>query len=122
MRAVLAVFGVLLTLIGFGWFLQGIGVLPGSFMTGEIRWAVYGVVAVVVGVGLVVKFGTRRVIVNTVASVLLLMGTVWFLQGINVLPGSFMTGQPRWAVYGAIADGVAIALLLTNRRKAAPQM
>jgi len=122
MRAVLAVFGVLLTLIGFGWFLQGIGVLPGSFMTGEIRWAVYGGVAVVVGVGLVVKFGTRRVIVNTVASVLLLMGTVWFLQGINVLPGSFMTGQPRWAVYGAIADGVAIALLLTNRRKAAPQM
>jgi len=122
MRAVLAVFGVLLTLIGFGWFLQGIGVLPGSFMTGEIRWAVYGVVAVVVGVGLVVKFGTRRVIVNTVASVLLLMGTVWFLQGINVLPGSFMTGQPRWAVYGAIADGAAIALLLTNRRKAAPQM
>jgi len=122
MRGVLAVFGVLLILIGFGWFLQGIGVLPGSFMTGEIRWAVYGGVAVVVGVGLVVKFGTRRVIVNTVAAVLLLMGTVWFLQGINVLPGSFMTGQPRWAVYGAIADAVAIALLLTNRRKAVPQM
>ena len=122
MRAVLAVFGVLLTLIGFGWFLQGIGVLPGSFMTGEIRWAVYGAVTVVVGVGLAVKFGTRNVIVNTVAAVLLLMGTVWFLQGVNVLPGSFMTGQPRWAVYGAIVDGVAVALVLANRRKAVPQM
>jgi hypothetical protein len=122
MRTVLAVFGVLLILIGFGWFLQGIGVLPGSFMTGEIRWAVYGAVAVVVGLGLLVRFGSRKVVVNTVASVLLLMGTVWFFQGINVLPGSFMTGQPRWAVYGAIADGVAIALLSTNRRKAVPQM
>jgi hypothetical protein len=122
MRAALAIFGVLLALIGFGWFLQGIGVLPGSFMTGQIQWAVYGGVAVVVGVGLVVKFGTRKVIVNTVATVLLLMGTIWFLQGINVLPGSFMTGQPRWAVYGALADFVAIALLLTNRRKAVPQM
>ena len=28
------------------------------------------------------------------------VGTVWILQGINVLPGSFMTGQTRWAVIG----------------------
>jgi len=34
---------------------------------------------------------------------LLFVGTVWFLQGINVLPGSFMSGQPRWAVNGGIA-------------------
>jgi len=33
----------------------------------------------------------------------MLVGTVWFFQGINVLPGSFMTGQTQWAVYGAIA-------------------
>ena len=24
-------------------------------------------------------------------------GIVWLLQGINVLPGSFMTGDPFWA-------------------------
>ncbi len=30
-------------------------------------------------------------------------GSIWFLQGINVLPGSFITGQIRWAVYGGIA-------------------
>ena len=35
-----------------------------------------------------------------VASVLpVLLGYVWFLQGISVLPRSFMTGQLRWAVY-----------------------
>ena len=42
---------------------------------------------------------------------------VWFLQGINVLPGGFMTGQIRWAVYGAIAVAVDVILLVTAARK-----
>ncbi len=118
MRIVLTVVGVLLVLVGFGWFLQGINVLPGSFMTGQIRWAVYGGMAVVVGLALLFRFGTRKVILNSVAAILLLMGTVWFFQGINVLPGSFMTGQVKWAVYGGIADLVGVVLLLANRRSA----
>ena len=56
--------------------------------------------------------------VLTVAGVILmLMGTVWFLQGINILPGSFMTGQPRWAVNGVIAVAVGIALVIASRRR-----
>jgi hypothetical protein len=43
---------------------------------------------------------------------------VAFLQGINVLPGSFMTGQTRWAVYGGIAVAAGIALLLRANRNA----
>ncbi len=31
--------------------------------------------------------------INIVAVLLILTGIVWFFQGINVLPGSFMTGQ-----------------------------
>jgi hypothetical protein len=31
-------------------------------------------------------------------AILMVIGGAWFLQGINVLPGSFMTGQIRWAV------------------------
>ena len=50
-------------------------------------------------------------ITNIVASLLVLSGAIWFLQGINVLPGSFMTGQIRWAVYGGIAVAAGIALL-----------
>jgi C4-dicarboxylate transporter len=115
MRTVLTVIGVLLVLVGFGWFLQGINVLPGSFMTGQVRWALYGGVAVVVGVALVIRYGTRKTVVNTVAAILLLMGTVWFLQGVNVLPGSFMTGQVRWAVYGGIVDLVGLVLVIVNR-------
>ena len=34
---------------------------------------------------------------------LVLVGVVWILQGINLLPGSFMTGQMQWAAFGAIA-------------------
>lgn len=54
---------------------------------------------------------------NGAGVVLLIFGAVWFLQGINVLPGSFMTGQIRWAVYGGIAMVVGIALLLTAKRR-----
>jgi hypothetical protein len=52
-----------------------------------------------------------------VAGVLLmLVGTVWFFQGINVLPGSFMTGQMQWAVYGAIAFLVGVVVFYRARR------
>jgi hypothetical protein len=44
-----------------------------------------------------------RITQNIVAGLLVLAGAIWFLQGVNVLPGSFMTGQTRWAVYGGIA-------------------
>ena len=57
-----------------------------------------------------------RVSLNIVGSLLVLSGTVWFLQGINLLPGSFMTGQLRWAVYGAIAVASGVALLLGANR------
>jgi hypothetical protein len=58
-----------------------------------------------------------RIIVRIVAVLLFLFGYVWFLQGINVLPGSFMTRQIRWAVYGGIAVVVGIALLFAVKRR-----
>jgi uncharacterized membrane protein HdeD (DUF308 family) len=58
-------------------------------------------------------------IVMIVAGVLcLLLGCVWILQGINILPGSFMTGQTKWAIYGALLVIIGIGLLFSaNRRK-----
>jgi hypothetical protein len=49
--------------------------------------------------------------------VLLLTGGVWLLQGINVLPGSYMTGDPQWAVNGAIAMVVGAGLFWLGNRK-----
>jgi hypothetical protein len=120
MRIAANVVGVVLLMIGVVWFLQGINVLPGSFMTGQTKWAVYGGIAVAVGGALLAKWGGRRPSLNTVAAIVLLMGTTWILQGVNILPGSFMTGQMRWAVYGGIADLIGVGvLLLANRRAAA---
>ena len=120
MRIVINVFGVLLVLMGSVWFLQGVNVLPGSFMTGQLRWAVYGGIAFIIGAALLLKMGVRKIILNTIAMLLLFMGTVWFFQGINVLPGSFMSGQIKWAVYGGIADVLGVALLFANRRRTLP--
>ena len=48
---------------------------------------------------------------------LILGGLVWILQGLNVLPGSFMTGDPLWAWRGAGMLVVGIALIVISRRK-----
>jgi hypothetical protein len=58
-----------------------------------------------------------KISLNIAGGILVLFGAIWFLQGVNVLPGSFMTGQIRWAVYGGIAVAVGISLLIgANRR------
>lgn len=51
------------------------------------------------------------------AVILVLVGLVWLFQGIGVLPGSFMTGQIRWALAGAASILIGIGLGIYNRRK-----
>ena len=58
MRYVLLVVGGLMILTGGVWLLQGIGILPGSFMTGQPFWAVMGAICLVIG-GLVIFAGLR---------------------------------------------------------------
>jgi hypothetical protein len=58
-----------------------------------------------------------KIVLNIVGVLLLLIGSIWFLQGINVLPGSFMSGQTRWAVRGGILVFVGVAGLVWANRK-----
>jgi hypothetical protein len=51
---------------------------------------------------------------RVVAIVLLVVGVVWFFQGVGVIEGSFMTGEAVWAVIGALCVAAAVALLLTR--------
>jgi hypothetical protein len=61
-----------------------------------------------------------KIALNIVGVLLVIMGGIWFFQGINVLPGSFMTGQMKWAIYGGIAFVAGIvALIVANRKRAA---
>ena len=55
--------------------------------------------------------------VLVVGVLLALGGLVWILQGVNVLPGSYMSGDPRWAWRGAGVLVVGIALIVISRRK-----
>jgi len=58
-----------------------------------------------------------KIVLNIIAILLILSGGIWFLQGINILPGSFMTGQIQWAIYGGIAILAGIGLIVWNRSR-----
>jgi hypothetical protein len=59
-----------------------------------------------------------RIALNVSGVLCLLVGCVWLLQGINILPGSFMTGQTKWAIYGGLLAAGGVGLLISaNRRR-----
>jgi hypothetical protein len=59
-----------------------------------------------------------KILVNIVGGIIFLGGLVFFLQGINVLPGSYMTGDPKWAMIGAVMMVVGVgSFVFTSRRK-----
>jgi len=58
-----------------------------------------------------------RIALNIAGILCLLVGCVWILHGINILPGSFMTGQTKWAVYGGIVAVAGVGLLISANRR-----
>ena len=58
MPRVLRLVGILLVATGAVWIFQGLGVLPGSFMTGDLTWTWIGGGAVLAGVA-VLALGRR---------------------------------------------------------------
>ena len=58
-----------------------------------------------------------RIVTTILAVILILGGTVWILQGVNILPGSFMTGQIAWAYRGAAAAAIGLVLLVAVNLK-----
>jgi multisubunit Na+/H+ antiporter MnhB subunit len=55
-----------------------------------------------------------------IAGVIVAIGLVWIGQGSGVIPGSFMSGDPRWALIGAIlvAVGLVVSWTALSRRPA----
>jgi hypothetical protein len=58
MRLALTIVGIFLILAGGVWFLQGINIIPGSFMTGQTKWTIIGVLVILAGCAMI--FGARR--------------------------------------------------------------
>jgi len=60
-----------------------------------------------------------KLVLTIAGALMVLMGGVWILQGINILPGSFMTGQIQWAVYGCVLALAGIGVIVWARRRPA---
>jgi hypothetical protein len=56
-------------------------------------------------------------VLNILGVLLLLFGTLWILQGTNILTQGFMAGHIQYAILGVIVDLVGIGMLVfANRR------
>lgn len=60
-----------------------------------------------------------KVGLNIVGVLLALMGAIWFLQGIGVLQGSFMSNQSSWMIIGLVLFVLSAGLLIYNNRRQA---
>lgn len=49
--------------------------------------------------------------------VLTAVGLVWVGQGIGLIEGSFMTGEPTWTIIGAAMVAAAVVLAVSARRR-----
>ncbi|MBX3035693.1 MAG: hypothetical protein KF758_02160 [Anaerolineales bacterium] len=57
-------------------------------------------------------------IIKFFAVLFMLAGLVWVLQGLSILPGSYMSGDPQWAINGAITIVIAAVIFWFANRQA----
>lgn len=52
-----------------------------------------------------------------VGALAILAGAIWTLQGVGILPGSFMSSNPTWVVIGLITAVIGLGLIVWTRRR-----
>ena len=52
-----------------------------------------------------------------VGAIAILVGIVWVGQGLNLIPGSFMSGDQKWFIIGLIVGVVGIVLVVLGIRR-----
>lgn len=62
-----------------------------------------------------------RIVSSLVGLLLVLMGSVWFMQGLNIGPMAirrgFMVGDIHWTIYGAILAVVGVAQVVWSNTR-----
>ena len=58
---------------------------------------------------------------NVLGVILILVGLVWILQGVNILPGSFMSGKILYTFLGIAVDVVGAAMFFFSNRRSKPK-
>jgi hypothetical protein len=62
-----------------------------------------------------------RVVSSLIGLLMVAMGIVWILQGLNLaFRVGFMVGQPRWVLFGAILALVGVAQILWSNVRQSP--
>ena len=65
-----------------------------------------------------------RIVSSLIGVLLVVMGGIWILQGLNlawgVLSRSFMQGDQHWAVYGAIVLVIGICQIVWSNTRGMP--
>ena len=51
-----------------------------------------------------------------VGILVIILGTIWLLQGANVLPYGGMAGHRRWIAIGGLLDVVGVILIVVGAR------
>ncbi|MHC5794544.1 hypothetical protein ACVXZ4_00145 [Lacisediminihabitans sp. FW035] len=60
---------------------------------------------------------TARTVLTAVGVIALLIGGVFAGQGLNLIPGSFMTGDRTWLYIGLVIAVVGIVLMVLGLRR-----
>ena len=60
-----------------------------------------------------------RWVLLVVGALMLVVGLIWTLQGLNVLGGSAMTGQTMWVVIGPIVAVAGVVIVGLGIRRGA---
>ncbi|MET0181444.1 MAG: hypothetical protein ABW199_01015 [Caulobacterales bacterium] len=118
-KIMLGAIGVQVAVMGLIALLQGLHVFSGSQLGGA-NALITGAVMIAIGAGLAswpILTGLSRDLAGAVSIFFLVFGCVWGLQGINVLPGSFMSGDITWTYIGVVWIAIAIGLFAFAIRK-----
>lgn len=57
-----------------------------------------------------------RLVLVVIGVLVALAGTVWALQGVGVLLGSFMSNNPTWVAIGSVTAIVGLGLIVLGLR------
>lgn len=57
-----------------------------------------------------------KLVIRLLGVLFIITGLVWILQGANILPGSFMTGQLIWLIAGVISVIIGAGLIIWTAR------
>lgn len=61
----------------------------------------------------------KKITLRVLGVLAVVVGLLWVGQGLNLIPGSFMTGDPKWFVIGAVLTlvGVLLIILASGRQR-----